>query len=74
MSINTFVAKGIDKTVRDFALKHKLNICRDWNNDYMLIINGKIEDMAYQPTAHAAICMMKRHLRLRNSKPLHNKY
>ena len=37
MNRQNFIAKGIDKTVRDFALKHKINIRRDWNNDYMIL-------------------------------------
>jgi hypothetical protein len=42
MNGETFIVKGIDKTVRDFALKHKINIRRDWNNDYMILENGTV--------------------------------
>ena len=61
-----YIVKGIDKTVRDFAIKHRINIRRDWNNDYMLLVNGIVVDMSFNPTAKSAICMMKRYLRNNN--------
>lgn len=67
MNGETFIVKDIDKTVRDFALKHKINIRRDWNNDYMILENGKVIDINFQPTAKSAICMMKRYIRMINN-------
>lgn len=60
---NERIAKGISKILVDFAVKHKISLRRDWNNDYMILENGNLMDMSFQPTVKSALCMMKRYLR-----------
>lgn len=58
-----YTVKSINHKVRDFAIKHKISLRQDWNNDYMILENGKVVDITFQPTVKSAMCMMKRYLR-----------
>jgi hypothetical protein len=58
-----YIVRHMPKTVVDFAIKHKISLRQDWNNDYMILENGKVVDMTFQPTVKSALCMMKRYLR-----------
>jgi hypothetical protein len=61
--MNDYTVKSINPKVRDFAIKHKISLRKDWNNDYMILENGKVVDITFQPTVKSAMCMMKRYLR-----------
>ena len=58
-----YTVKSINPKVRDFAIANKISLRQDWNNDYMILENGKVVDMTFQPTVKSAMCMMKRYLK-----------